>query len=265
VRLRLSILILWVVVGFVALSLTGWRVALAQTAPEIATARAQIEAGNYPSAILRLEAYIKQRPQDPEARFLLARAYYLQGGITNLERAEESIRGAIRITGSRPEFEWLYGLILVGQGKASAGLARLKVAASADPKGPNARDVYRYAMDWGLVSWREGDVRQALEAFGRAARAAPDQPWPLVHQGAILLSVREPDQALIALNRAVVTLERSSLGAKHPAAASAYYWRGRVYEALGKFTEARADYLTSLDRDPNFVPSREALTNVSAR
>jgi Tfp pilus assembly protein PilF len=251
-----------VLLALIAFSFGG---VMAQTVPDLSVPRARIEAGEYASAIVRLEAFIKARPQDPDARYLLARAYYLQGGITNLERAEEAIRNAIRITGSKPEYEWQYGLILVGQGKANAGLSRLKVAASGDPRGPNAQNVYRYAMDWGLNAWREGDTRQALEAFARAARAAPDQPWPLIHQGSILLSLRETDQAMIVLTRAISTLERVSAPKSHPGFSAAYYWRGRVFEAMGKFIEARSDYTAALDHDPNFAPAKEALEGVSAR
>jgi tetratricopeptide (TPR) repeat protein len=211
------------------LCLALFNVAVAQTAPELSVPRARIEAGEYASAIVRLEAFIKARPQDAEARYLLARAYYLQGGLANFERAEESIRSAIRITGSKPEYEWLYGLILVGQGKASAGLSRLRVAASADPRGPSAAGAYRYAMDWGLIAWREFD------------------------------------QALTALTRAISTLERANAPKSHPGFSAAYYWRGRVFEAMGKFIEARSDYTAALDHDPNFAPAKEALEGVSAR
>jgi tetratricopeptide (TPR) repeat protein len=249
----------------IVLHILSSSIVVAQTAPDLSGPRARIEAGEYASAIARLEAFIKARPQDADARYLLARAYYLQGGLANLERAEESVRSAIRITGSKPEYEWLYGLILVGQGKTGAGLSRLRVAASGDPRGPSAPNVYRYAMDWGLVAWREGDTRQALEAFARASRAAPDQPWPLIHQGSILLSVREPEQALTALTRAISTLERGNAPKSHPGFSAAYYWRGRVYEALGKFIEARSDYTAALDHDPSFAPAKEALEGVSAR
>lgn len=247
------------------LSLMNPGIGAAQAVPDLSVPRANIETGNYAVAIVRLEAFIKIRPQDPEARYLLARAYYLQGGLANMERAEEAIRSATRIAGSKPEYEWLYGLILVAQGKASAGLSRLRVAASGDPRGPSALSVYRYAMDWGLIAWREGDTRQALEAFARASRAAPEQPWPLIHSGSILLSVREPDQALTALTRAISTLERTNAAKSNPGFAAAYYWRGRVYEALGKFVEARGDYSAALDHDPSYVPAREALEGVSAR
>lgn len=249
----------------ITLSLVHPGIGTAQTAPDLAVPRANIEAGNYTVAIVRLETFIKARPQDAEARYLLARAYYLQGGLANTERAEESIRSAIRIVGSKPEYEWAYGLILVAQGKASAGLARLRVAASGDPRGPSAQSIYRYAMDWGLVAWREGDTRQALEAFSRASRAAPEQSWPLIHSGSILLSLREPEQALSVLTRAINALERGNVPKSHPGFAAAYYWRGRVYEALGKFVEARADYSAALEHDPNYVPARETIEGVSAR
>lgn len=249
----------------ISLSLVPLGGGAAQTATDLSGLRVRIETGDYTGAIVRLEVLIKARPQDAEARYLLARAYYLQGGLANLERAEEAIRSTIRITGSRPEYEWLYGLILVAQGQASAGLTRLRVAASADPRGPTAANVYRYAMDWGLVAWHEGDTRQAIEAFTRASRAAPDQPWPLIHQGSILLSLREPEQALSVLTRAINTLERATVAKTNPGFPAAYYWRGRVYEALGKFIEARADYSAALDHDPSYVPAREALAGVSAR
>ena len=239
--------------------------ALAQAVPDLAALRAKLEAGDYPAVILKLEPYLKSRPQDADARFLLARAYYLQGGAESLSRAEEAIRAALRVQPGRPEFEWLFGLILDRQGRSALALQRLKIAASGDPRGPNAKDIYRYAMDWGLVAWREGDLQGALEAFSRAARAAPTEVWPLVHGGKVLLSLNEPEQALSTLSRAIAVLNRYGYAPSHPAQPEAYYWRGRAFEALGRFAEARADFQAALERDAAYGAARDALEGVRGR
>lgn len=240
--------------------------AQAQSPPDLETVRARLEAGDYAFAVGRLEAHLRAYPKDPEGYALLGRASLLAPTTSSLRRGEEAVRTAAQLLGrSRPDLDWTLGLIMAGQGRLDLGLARLRIAASGDPGGPDARDIYRYAMDWGAVAWRAGDRRQALEAYARAARAAPAEPWPLVHQGTLRLSLGEPAEAMTALTRALKLTEPAGGGRPHPARAEAYYWRGQAHEAEARYTDARADYRLALAASPDHTAAREALEKLRTR
>ncbi|MBD3368544.1 MAG: tetratricopeptide repeat protein, partial [Candidatus Eisenbacteria bacterium] len=46
-----------------------------------------------------------------------------------------------------------------------------------------------------------------------------------------------------------------------PTLPDAYFNRGRVYEALGRPSEARRQYLLALELDQTFLPARRALAS----
>lgn len=239
---------------------------LSQSVPDLAAVLSTLEAGDHALALNRLETYVRARPQDPEGFALLARAGLLANTTASLRRAEEAARTAAKLLGrSRPDLEWTLGLILAAQGKLEPALARLRIAASGYPRGPNAREVYRYAMDWGAVAWRAGDPRQALEAYARASRAAPDEPWPFLHQGTLQLALGQPAAAERALSRAVELTETPVGQRPHPARAEALYWRGQAREAQGRYAEAGADYRAALGASPGHAAARDALEGVRTR
>jgi Tfp pilus assembly protein PilF len=91
---------------------------------DLALMRSKLEAGDFKTVIVQLEPFVKLKPNDPEAHFLLARAYYLTGGALNQARAEDQIRLAIKLVAFRAEFEWQYGLILEALGRADQGDGR---------------------------------------------------------------------------------------------------------------------------------------------
>jgi Tfp pilus assembly protein PilF len=227
--------------------------------------RAKLELGDYKTVIANLEGYIKSKPNDADAHFLLARAYHLTGGALNQARAEDHIRLAIRLAGFRAEYEWQYGLILAALGKPNLALGHLRAAVTGDARASNTQSLYRYAMDWGSISWREGDLRQALEAFQAASRFDPSQPWALVHGAALHLSLNEPRLAEPLLLRCLKLLETGKYAKNHPIWAEAYYWYGQDLEALGRPNEAKAAYLKALEHDPKFGRAREAFENLRSK
>jgi tetratricopeptide (TPR) repeat protein len=232
---------------------------------DLAVMRGKLEAGDYKTVIVQLEPLVKQKPNDPDAHFLLARAYYLTGGALNQARAEDQIRLAIRLVSFRAEFEWQYGLILEALGKADLALIHLRTAVMGDPKGVSNQSLYRYAMDWGSVAWRKGDLRQALEAFQAASRINPSQPWALVHQTALHLGLNEARLAEPLITRCLKLLETGNYAANHPVWAEAYYWYGQTLEALSRFSEAKSAYLKALEHDPKFSRARDAFENLRSK
>lgn len=227
--------------------------------------RSKLETGDYKTVIVQLEPFVKQKPNDPDARFILARAYYLTGGALNQARAEDHIRAAIKLVVFRAEFEWQYGLILTALGKANQALGHLRASVMGDPRGVSSASLYRFAMDWGSVAWREGDLRQALEAFQSASRIDPNQPWPLIHRSALHLGLNEARLAEPLLLRCIKLLETGNYQKDHPVWAEAYYWFGQTLEALGRFNDAKNAYLKALEHDPKFSRAREAFENLRSK
>jgi Flp pilus assembly protein TadD len=250
------------VTGILGVLLLG-AVAFAQVLNDLTPIRVKLEQGDFISAIPKLEAHLKVRPGDAEAHFLLARAYYLAGGVVNLGRSSDHIKEALKSNTPRLEYYWLQGLIQATQGKFQLALSNLRVAATGESRVTTPRDFYRFSMDWGAVAWRSGDLRQALEAYRRANKADGTQPFPLLNAGVIYLSLSEPERAEPELTKAVVLFQQYA--PKHPAYAEAQYNRGRALESLGRFEAARGAYRAALTLDPSFRIARDALEALSSR
>jgi tetratricopeptide (TPR) repeat protein len=244
----------------VLLFVTG---ALAQVAGELAGLRARLEQGDFISVIPRLEAHLRAKPGDGEARFLLGRAYYLAGGVVNIGRAADQLQLAVRAGQPKLEVYWQLGLVQAAQGKVQLALSNLRVAANGDVRASSQREAYRFAMDWGAVAWRGGDLRQALEAYGRAARVDAAQPFAWLNQGVIYLALNEPERAEPVLTRSVTAF--SLTYPKHPAFSEAQYSRGRALELLGRYDGARSAYRAALALNPNLKVARDALDGLSVR
>jgi Flp pilus assembly protein TadD len=238
-------------------------VALAQVLTDLTPIRAKLEQGDFISAIPKLEAHLKVKPGDSEAHFLLSRAYYLAGGVVNLGRAADHIKEALKASSPRLEYYWQQGLIQAVQGKFQLALSNLRVAATGESRLTTPRDFYRFSMDWGAVAWRSGDLRQALEAYRRAAKMDLTQPFPALNQGVIYLSLSEPERAEPELTKAVVLFQQNF--PKHPAFCEAQFNRGRALEALGRFEAARAAYRAALTLNPSLKVAKDALEALSSR
>jgi tetratricopeptide (TPR) repeat protein len=232
---------------------------------DLAVMRNKLEAGDLKTVIVQLEPFVKQKPNDPDGHFLLARAYYLTGGALNQARAEDQIRLALKLVSFRAEFEWQYGLILEALSKVDQALLHLRSSVLGDPRGVSNQSLYRYAMDWGGVAWRKGDLRQALEAFQAASRINPSQPWALVHQTALHLALNESRLAEPLIVRCLKLLETAKYAANHPVWAEAYFWYGQTLESLSRFNEAKSAYLKALEHDPKFGRAREAFENLRSK
>lgn len=232
---------------------------------DLTVMRSKLEAGDFKTVIVQLEPFVKLKPNDPDGHFLLARAYYLTGGALNQARAEDQIRLAIKLVTFRAEFEWQYGLILEALSKVDQALLHLRTSVLGDPRGVSNQSLYRYAMDWGGVAWRKGDLRQALEAFQAANRIDPSQPWAMVHQASLHLALREARLAEPLIVRCLKLLEANKYAANHPVWAEAFFWYGQTLEALSRFNEAKSAYLKALEHDPKFGRAREAFENLRSK
>ncbi len=234
---------------------------LAQVA-DLPVLRVRIEQGDFLSAIPKLEAHIKARPADPEGFFLLARALYLAGGAVYFSRAEDAINQCFRLSSlPRPESYWQRGLIRASTNRFKEALLDLRVASSSTSRAV-PKEVFRYAMDWGATAWRSGDLNQALEAYRRAVRLDASQPLPWLHQGTLLVSLNNPQEAEIVLSRAITLMQNPK---PHPSLSEAFYWRGRALELLSNFQAAKENYRRALEFNPNHTAARAALEALTSR
>jgi tetratricopeptide (TPR) repeat protein len=228
---------------------------LAQTA-DLGQIRSRIEQGDYISAIPRLEAHIKSRPSDADAYFLLSRALYLSGGAVNLSRSEDAINQCFRLSNlPKAEHYWQRGLVRSSNNRLKDALLDLQVASSSNARAP-AKEIFRYAMDWGAVAWRGGDLRQALEAYRRASKLDAIQPLPWLHQGTLLVALGNGSEADAALSRAIGLMQTAK---PHPSLSEAFYWRGRAMELLNKPEAAKENYRRALEFNPNHSGAKTAL------
>jgi tetratricopeptide (TPR) repeat protein len=228
---------------------------LAQVA-DLGQIRSRIEQGDYISAIPRLEAHIKSRPSDADAFFLLSRALYLSGGAVNLSRSEDAINQCFRLSNlPKAEHYWQRGLVRSSSNRLKDALLDLQVASSSNARAP-AKEIFRYAMDWGAVAWRAGELRQALEAYRRASKLDANQPLPWLHQGTLLVAQGNGTEADIALSKAIGLMQTAK---PHPSLSEAFYWRGRAMELLNKPEAAKENYRRALEFNPSHSGARAAL------
>jgi tetratricopeptide (TPR) repeat protein len=226
---------------------------LAQVA-DLGQIRSRIEQGDYLSAVPRLEAHIRSRPNDTDAYFLLSRALYLSGGAVNISRSEDAINQCFRLSNlPKAEHYWQRGLVLAGS-RLKDALLDLRVAASNARATP--KELFRYAMDWGIVAWRSGDLAQALEAYRRASKIDANQPLAWLHQGTLLVAQGNPNGADSVLSKAIALMQTAK---PHPSLPEAFYWRGRAMELLGKSDAAKENYRRALEFNPNHSAAKAAL------
>jgi tetratricopeptide (TPR) repeat protein len=228
---------------------------------DLVVLRSRIEQGDFLTAIPKLEAHVKVRPADAEAFFLLSRALYLAGGAVYLSRAEDAINQCFRLSNlPRPESYWQRGLIRASHNRLKDALLDLRVASSSSTRAA-PKEVFRYAMDWGAIAWRGGDLTQALEAYRRAVRLDVTQALPWLHQGTLLIALNEVKEAEAALTKAIGLMQTQ----KHPALAEAFYWRGQALERQLRFDAAKENYRRALEQNPSHVAAKMALEALTSK
>jgi cytochrome c-type biogenesis protein CcmH len=129
--------------------------------------------------VAKLEARLKEHPDEVEGWVLLARSYRTLG------RADDAVRAwreAIKRAANPIEYASLFGEALVQAADGTVtpeAQSRFAAALTADPADPRAR----YYL--GLAQAQAGESRAALQAWvDLVAISPPDAPWlPLVREG----------------------------------------------------------------------------------
>lgn len=246
-----------------ALVLAAALVAAAPAQGDPASAMRDLLARGYYNAAAQLEGpnLVQRRPDDPEARYLYARAAWLTD---DLATARRELDLALGLAGSPPpEFVHLNGLLRAAEGDVDGALRSLENAFL------RSRD-YQHGMDWGMVAWRAGRLDVALDAYAAAAETdeGARQPWPHLNRGRILARVGRSEAAIEAFETAIDVFERSDPGGVRPPSAAyveAFYRLGRLHEEAGDLAQAEQDYKAARSIDPNYTPAIQALDALTRR
>jgi Tfp pilus assembly protein PilF len=111
-------------------------------------------------------------------------------------------------------------------------------------------------LGW-VFSWR-GDPRTAIEHCHRAIEADPTFGNPYNDIGAYLIELDRAEEAIPWLQRAIAA-------PRYEARVFPHANLGRVYERLGRFPEAIAQFQKALEIEPRYAPARQALERLWVR
>ena len=231
--------------------------------PDPASAMRDLLARGYYNAAAQLEGpnLVQQRPDDPEAHYLYARAAWLTD---DLSTARDELDTALALVGSPPAaYVHLNGLLRAAEGDAEGALRSLENAFL------RSRD-YQHGMDYGMIAWRDGRLETALAAYAATAETTRGQrePWPHLNRGRILARIGRTDEAVTAFETAIEVFERADPGGVRPPSAAyveAFYRLGRLREAAGELARAEQDYKAARSIDPNYTPAIQALDALTRR
>jgi tetratricopeptide (TPR) repeat protein len=93
------------------------------------------------------------------------------------------------------------------------------------------------------------DAEKMAEAIGKAARIDPDDRRLKYYRGALLvMEGKNPSEAEMLLKSYMATVPDNSDVPPHAAARE---WLGKLYESLGRFSEAAREFQLSLSLDPH--------------
>ncbi|MEJ2516299.1 MAG: PEP-CTERM system TPR-repeat protein PrsT [Gammaproteobacteria bacterium] len=233
-----------------ALLAVGLAACESSPAERLDSARAYLEEGNAPAAIIELKNVLQDDPVNTEARLLLARASFQAGDAATaakefgravdlgasldevgaeyaeaLARAGASARAleiageAMETSGERSRLQWIRGLALVGLGRPDEAEAAFRAAAQ-DPE-----QAFRAQLGLARVANAKGDPGEALEILDGLADEGEEvsEYWEI--RGFTLMASRRPEEAAEAFRRAIQTSKEAFGGRR-------FVLRGARVEAL---------------------------------
>jgi choline-sulfatase len=213
----------------------------------VGVAARQITDKDFAGAATELEGVLKEDPQNPQARFLLAMCYEktdrnaeakaILDGV--LKDDPENLRGLIAMAG-----------LLAKEGKTEEMVAVCKRALAKDERNAQAyallADAYMGANDYAA----------ALPYLQKAVAIQSKLTRNRNNLAACLIGLRRFDEAETELTDILST---------HPKCPLAHFNLGLMYEEEGRFGDARAAYATEVELHPNIVAARFNLANLLLR
>jgi predicted Zn-dependent protease len=107
-------------------------------------ARLDLKAGRFKTAQRGIERYLKLRPDDPDAYYLLGEVFRQRGKEGDIEKAKEYYEKAINIDSSYPEPHKGIGLIFYKKGKKDNAKKHLELYLSLSPEAPDRAYIEEY-------------------------------------------------------------------------------------------------------------------------
>jgi len=184
--------------------------------------------GEYPAAEQALRTALEITPDSVPA--LLAEGVILFGqGREHAAEAQRAFEKACRLAPSNPKAHFQWGVFLDNMGRYAEAAAAFGKVISLDPNNPTA---WRYL---GIELELAGQPERADAAYkqGLAVNLEPHfDPLLFYHYGRFLLQLNRLAESKVQLDRALELL---------PEYGAVYYQRAKLYLAMGKYREARAD------------------------
>lgn len=118
-------------------------------------------------------------------------------------------------------------------------------ASSVDPRDSAARA--QAAMAGGNAALGRGELTEAARCYREAIAAQPQDPFPRLNLGFVLLEAGAASDAADVLEQAIA-LRRPSQGFLH----EALFLRGRAQHAMGRSDDALTSYRAALEAQPSF-------------
>jgi arylsulfatase A-like enzyme/tetratricopeptide (TPR) repeat protein len=214
---------------------------------EVGAASGLIIEKNYAGAVTKLEEVLKEDPQNPQARFLLAMCYEKTDRNTEartildgvLKDEPENLRGLIAMAG-----------LLSKEGKTADMVAVCKRALAKDERNTQAyallADAYMGANDYA----------NALPYLQKAVEIQAKLTRNRNNLAACLIGLRRFDEAETELKNILST---------HPKFPLTHFNLGLLYEEEGRLSDARKAYAREVELQPNSVAARFNLANLLLR
>ena len=205
----------------------------------------------------RLDAAIRQYrlalTVDPEfagAHNNLGSALARQGSV---QEARDHFQEAVRLASDFAEPHSNLAAILAAEGDVRGASEELQRALAIVP---------RYAevhYNLGVLLAQQGRVSEALEQYYQAAALNPEFAEARVGLANVLATQQRLEDAVEQYGQA---LEGSLSAADR---AQVYHNLGAIYESVGRFDEAAAQYRQALEHDPTYERARQGLERVQPR
>lgn len=185
--------------------------------------------GDHPSAITRLQAFLRADPGHPDALNLLGLSLHAIGEAND---ALAAIRKAISVRPDEPIFHTNAGALAVATGDVASGMAHYRRALELDPDCADA------CNNLGAVLHQIGRTEQAEVALRRALEIEPDSANALVNLGNVLRALGREAESIVCYRRAIEL--SPNLAEAHNNLANILKTRKQYAEALESFDRALA-------------------------
>lgn len=194
------------------------------------------QAGQRAAGRAGLEALVREHPEEPRARVLLALAYLAESDTDKAHAELSSIRA---LTPQAADTHLAWAQWYAAQHDYVAAAESYQRALAEAP--PAQRGAYALELSGFYVSTELHICDDGLQAVGQAARLLPDSPRAQTNLAAALLRCGDPAAARDAAAQAL---------AHDPANPEASYYLGRALAALGDRGAARRALVSAADLAP---------------